>query len=52
MKINNIKWTFDAWAEYQYWYKTYKTNFKKINKLIKDMKRTLFGGFGKPEAEK
>lgn len=42
----------DAQEEYQYWYKTYKRNFKTINKLIKDMKRALFGGFGKSEAEK
>ena len=47
MIINNIKWTFDAWEEYQYWYKTDKTNFKTINNLIKDMKRTLFGGIWK-----
>lgn len=33
MKINNIKWTFDAWAEYQYWYKTNKANFKNTNQL-------------------
>ena len=52
MKINNIKWNFDAWEEYQYWYKTDKTNFKKINKLIKDMKRSPFEGPGKPEALK
>lgn len=52
MKINNIKWNFDAWEEYQYWYKTDKTNFKKINKLIKDMKRSPFEGLGKPEALK
>lgn len=49
MKINNIKRNFDAWEEYLYWYKTDKSNFKKINKLIKDMKRTPFEGVGKPE---
>lgn len=37
----------DAQEEYQYWYKTDKTNFKKINKLIKDIKRSPFNGLGK-----
>lgn len=46
MKINNIKRNFDAWEEYRYWY---KTNFNKINKLVKEIVRTPYQGTGKPE---
>lgn len=49
MKINSLKWTFDAWGDYLYWQKADKKNFKRINQLIKDTKRNPFEGIGKPE---
>ena len=49
MKINSLKWTFDAWNDYLYWQKADKKNFKRINQLIKDTKRNPFEGIGKPE---
>ncbi|MCG8527469.1 MAG: Txe/YoeB family addiction module toxin [Opitutales bacterium] len=41
-----------AWKEYLYWQKTDKKILKKINDLIKEIKRTPFEGTGKPEALK
>ncbi|MDU2648789.1 Txe/YoeB family addiction module toxin [Anaerococcus vaginalis] len=49
MKIKSLKWDFDAWNYYLYWQKADKNNFKRINQLIKDIKRNLFEGIGKPE---
>lgn len=49
MKINSLKWDFDAWNDYLYWQKSDKNNFKRINQLIKDIKRNPFEGIGKPE---
>lgn len=49
MKINSLKWTFDAWDDYLYWQQADKKNFKRINQLIKDTKRNPFEGIGKPE---
>lgn len=52
MKINYINWKYQAWEEYLSWQKTDKKNFARINKLIKDIKRSPFEGLGKPEALK
>ncbi|MDU1030271.1 MAG: Txe/YoeB family addiction module toxin [Anaerococcus obesiensis] len=49
MKIKSLKWDFDAWNDYLYWQKADKNNFKRINQLIKDIKRNPFEGIGKPE---
>ncbi|MDU5559943.1 Txe/YoeB family addiction module toxin [Anaerococcus vaginalis] len=49
MKIKSLKWDFDAWNDYLYWQKSDKNNFKRINQLIKDIKRNPFEGIGKPE---
>jgi len=38
-----------AWDDYQYWQKTDKKMVERINKLIKEAKRTPFSGIGKPE---
>ena len=38
-----------AWEEYLYWQKNDKTILKRINNLIKDIKRSSFEGIGKPE---
>ena len=49
MKIRSLKWDFDAWNDYLYWQKVDKNKFKRINQLIKDIKRNQFEGIGKPE---
>ncbi|OHD96497.1 MAG: toxin YoeB [Sulfurimonas sp. RIFCSPHIGHO2_12_FULL_36_9] len=41
-----------AWDDYLYWQHTDKQTLKKINQLIKDIKRDPFDGMGKPEALK
>ena len=38
-----------AWDNCLYWQKTGKAFIKKINTLIKDIKRNPFEGIGKPE---
>lgn len=43
-------WTDDAWSDYIYWQdQGNKKKVKRINKLIKDIKRHPFEGLGKPE---
>lgn len=44
-----LTWSQEAWDDYLYWQDTDKRMVKKINELIKDAKRTLFEGKGKPE---
>ena len=39
----------DAWEDYLYWQKTDKKILKRINTLIKEIKRHPFEGMGKPE---
>ena len=48
----NLTFTDDSWQEYLEWQTTDKKVLKKINALIKDVKRDPFGGIGKPEALK
>lgn len=42
----------NAWSDYLYWQQFDKAIVKKINTLIKEIKRTPFQGTGKPEALK
>ncbi len=42
-------WSDRSWDDYLYWQATDKKIVKKINALIKDIKREPFGGIGKPE---
>jgi len=39
----------ESWEDYLYWQVTNKNNLKRINELIKDIKRNPFTGIGKPE---
>jgi len=39
----------ESWEDYLYWQQTNKNILKRINELIKDIKRTPFVGIGKPE---
>ena len=47
--MKNLHFSDESWDDYLYWQKTDKKNLKKINTLIKEIKRTPFGGIGKPE---
>jgi len=41
-----------GWEDYVYWQTVDKKMVKKINELLKDIKRNPFDGIGKPEALK
>lgn len=45
----NLIFSDEAWDDYLYWQQTDKSILKKINALIKEIKRTPFEGTGKPE---
>jgi toxin YoeB len=45
----NLLWSDDAWEDYLYWQETDKKKLKKINELIKEIKRHPFEGIGDPE---
>ena len=49
MQLKTIQWDFEAWEEYLYWQTQDKKTLKRINQLIKDIKRNPFDGIGKPE---
>ena len=51
-EIKNIKWDYSAWQEYLYCQKKNKVTLRRINQIIKDIKRSPFEGIGKPEALK
>jgi toxin YoeB len=42
----------NGWEDYLYWQKTDKKILKRINELIKDIRRDPFSGIGKPESLK
>jgi len=42
-------WSENSWQEYEKWQSTDKKILKKINTLLKDIKREPFNGIGKPE---
>lgn len=44
-----LTFTAEAWEDYLYWQSFDKKILKKVNTLIKDIKREPFGGLGKPE---
>ncbi|WP_437889459.1 Txe/YoeB family addiction module toxin [Phytobacter sp. V91] len=42
-------WSVESWNDYLFWQETDKRMVRKINELIKDIRRTPFEGKGKPE---
>lgn len=44
----NLVWSTNAWEDYLYWQKNDKQILKRINELIKDIKRDAHDGIGKP----
>ena len=47
-----VSFTENAWEDYLYWQNIDKKIVKRINELIKDIKRNPFEGIGKPEGLK
>ena len=45
----NLLFTDEAWNDYLHWQQADKKILKKINRLIKDIKRNPYEGTGKPE---
>ena len=44
-----LSWADIGWDDYLYWQKTDKKQLKRINTLIKDIRRQPFAGLGDPE---
>jgi len=44
-----LAWTDKAWEEYVWWQSQDRKTLKRINNLIRDVKRDNFAGIGKPE---
>ena len=44
-----LPWTPHAWDDYLYWQRKDRKVLKRVNQLLKDMKRDPFEGIGKPE---
>ena len=44
-----LMWAEHAWNDYLYWQEVDKKKVKRINELIKDIKRSPFEGLGDPE---
>ena len=47
--MNNIMFTEKAWEDYCYWQTQDKKTLKRINQILKDIKRNSYTGIGKPE---
>ncbi|MDX8390391.1 MAG: Txe/YoeB family addiction module toxin [Mariprofundaceae bacterium] len=47
-----LSWADNAWDDYLFWQHTDKKILKRINALIKDIKRQPFDGIGDPESLK
>lgn len=47
-----VSFTENAWNDYLYWQTTDKKITKRINEIMKDIKRSPFEGIGKPEGLK
>ena len=45
-------WAEKAWEDYLYWQQKGKKRLKRINTLVKDIKRQSFEGLGDPESLK
>lgn len=44
-----LLWEEDAWEDYLHWQHNDRRTLKRLNALIKDVKRGPFDGIGKPE---
>jgi toxin YoeB len=44
-----LSWAEKAWEDYLYWQQTDKKTLKRVNTLLKDIKRQPYEGLGDPE---
>lgn len=44
-----IKWQDGAWDDYVYWQGQDAKTLDRINKIVRDLRRSPFNGIGKPE---
>ena len=44
-----LRFSSDAWEDYQYWFTNDRNVFRRLNLVIKDILRSPFEGIGKPE---
>ncbi len=47
--MRNLLFSDTSWSDYLYWQEIDKRNLKRINLLIKEIRRSPFDGMGKPE---
>jgi toxin YoeB len=47
-----LVWTAAAWEEYLYWQENDQRFVRRVNELIRDIRRDPFRGVGKPEPRK
>ena len=47
--MSKIIFAESSWEEYLFWQMNDKKTLKRINRLLKEIQRTPFGGVGKPE---
>ena len=45
----NLVFSDRAWDDYQHWQETDRRMLRRVNELLKDIKRSPFDGIGKPE---
>lgn len=44
-----LRFSGDAWEDYQHWFISDRNVFRRLNLVIKDIRRSPFEGIGKPE---
>ena len=44
-----LRFSSGAWEDYQYWFLADRNVFRRLNLVIKDIRRSPFEGIGKPE---
>jgi toxin YoeB len=47
--MRSVKFSPEAWEDYQYWQTTDKKTIRRILELVKDSQRNGYVGMGKPE---
>ena len=45
----NLVFSDEAWEDYLHWQETDRSMIRRINQLIKDVRRSSYEGIGKPE---
>lgn len=45
----DLRFSGDAWEDYQHWLTSDRNVFRRLNLVIKDIRRSPFEGIGKPE---